>query len=505
MKKKKKILFNVVTGFGGKLIIMAISFVVPRLMITGYGSEVNGLFTTLNNIYTYMALVEAGIGISAIQLLYKPVIDDDKQTINNILFTTKKYFYKCGWIYLAGVILLTLILPFAINTSINKWSVVVIALLQGFASLTNFFIVSGLTSLLVAEGKQYVTNNIVLVSSLLTNIAKIILVNLCVDIVILQIAYFLISLLVSLIYYVYFRVKYPWINRKSGDDTLRLPQRYSFLLHKFASLIFNNTDTILITFFCGLKIASVYAIYNMVFMNVSSLIESVFSGLKFLLGQKYNKDKDEYVLVHDTYKSYYCAVVFAVFSVTYILIIPFMRLYTRGVSDVEYVDLYLPLLFCLVNLLSSCRMTENNLIELSLHAKQTVSRAMIETAINLIVSVVMVNILGIYGCLIGTITALLYRTNDVIIYANRKILNRAPKQAYVTVISNFVLFALIIFVNRFVDLGITNYLSLVCWGVGLSVLAVIAFVILNAVTNPSGSKYLKERFLLHRAGKKNAR
>ena len=66
-----------------------------------------------------------------------------------------------------------------------------------------------------------------------------------------------------------------------------------------------------------------------------------------------------------------------------------------------------------------------------------VVRSMIEAAINVIVSIAAVQFIGIYGVLLGTIAALLYRTNDFIIYANTKILMRSPKKEYALVLSDF--------------------------------------------------------------------
>lgn len=55
-----KILKNVVVGFGGQFIVLLLGIIVPRLMLTGYGSDINGLISTIGQIFTYMALLEAG-------------------------------------------------------------------------------------------------------------------------------------------------------------------------------------------------------------------------------------------------------------------------------------------------------------------------------------------------------------------------------------------------------------------------------------------------------------
>ncbi|MDY5699654.1 MAG: hypothetical protein SPK68_00950, partial [Lachnospiraceae bacterium] len=62
--ESKKIFKNIFFGLGGKLITMMLGLIVPRLFLKSYGSEINGLLSTVNNIYTYLALLEAGIGAS---------------------------------------------------------------------------------------------------------------------------------------------------------------------------------------------------------------------------------------------------------------------------------------------------------------------------------------------------------------------------------------------------------------------------------------------------------
>ena len=59
--KQSKIFKNIVTGFGGQLIAIILGLVVPRLFISSYGSDVNGLLSTITQLFTYLALLEAGI------------------------------------------------------------------------------------------------------------------------------------------------------------------------------------------------------------------------------------------------------------------------------------------------------------------------------------------------------------------------------------------------------------------------------------------------------------
>ncbi len=101
-----------------------------------------------------------------------------------------------------------------------------------------------------------------------------------------------------------------------------------------------------------------------------------------------------------------------------------MRVYSQGITDAQYVDKYLPLLFVTLNVLMYARRTSSQIINFAGHFKQTQVRSIIESAINLTVSLVLVFKIGVYGVLIGTIVALFYRTNDVIIYANWNIFRK---------------------------------------------------------------------------------
>ena len=116
-------------------------------------------------------------------------------------------------------------------------------------------------------------------------------------------------------------------------------------------------------------------------------------------------------------------------------------------------------------MLSACRVVDNQLIKLSFHAKQTVVRSMIEAAINVIVSIAAVQFIGIYGVLLGTIAALLYRTNDFIIHANTKILMRSPKKEYALVLSNFLVFTISAILRGCIQMEAHSYIQ---WG-GISI------------------------------------
>ena len=104
-----------------------------------------------------------------------------------------------------------------------------------------------------------------------------------------------------------------------------------------------------------------------------------------------------------------------------------------------------------------------------------------EAIINLVVSVVCVSIWGIYGVLFGTIAALLYRTNDMIIYDNVKILKRTPWGTYKRWIINFILYVGIKIILSNIPLVFDNYLSIIGVAAIVGVIILVIFFAINSI------------------------
>ena len=84
-----------------ELVVVAFGLILPRLYLhSNFGSDVNGLDNTIKNIFAYLALLEAGVGLSAQYALYRPVAEGDTKGINSILSATRIFYLKTGVIYL---------------------------------------------------------------------------------------------------------------------------------------------------------------------------------------------------------------------------------------------------------------------------------------------------------------------------------------------------------------------------------------------------------------------
>ena len=151
------------------------------------------------------------------------------------------------------------------------------------------------------------------------------------------------------------------------------------------------------------------------------------------------------------------------------------------------------------NVLSYGRITSNNIIGFTGAFKETQWRAWLETIINLVVSFVCVFKFGIYGVLFGTIAALLYRANDIIIFANCKLLKRSAWPTYRRWLINLVIFSIVVGVFVKLPMNLNSYADLVKNAIWVSLSTIILFFTINSFVEVEARKiaYLYVKNIVH--------
>ena len=108
--------------------------------------------------------------------------------------------------------------------------------------------------------------------------------------------------------------------------------------------------------------ATIYAIVNNIITITSNSVQSA-------LGQILNIDKKRYMELNEAFETYYLALVFALYAITSVFILPFMKLYTAG-ADINYIDWKIPILFSVYQLLSYGRISSNLSLDLLVSLKR---------------------------------------------------------------------------------------------------------------------------------------
>lgn len=450
--KDARIKNNIISSLVYQVVLISLSFLIPRLYLENFGSEVNGVLSTVKQVFTYMCLLEAGVGLATTQALYKKIGQDDRQGASSVLAATHKYYIKTGVVYLVLVLVIAVIYAYVVPTSIDSHILFLIVILNAVPSLFSYFVQAKYRILMEVDGRRYVINNSETTVQLLSNAGKVLVLLLTDSLVLIQLVYCVIALCQLLFLYLYAKRRYKWLDLKTEPDFASISQKNSVLIHQISGMIFNNTDIILLSFLCDFKVVSVYTIYSIFFSQMQNFITAVVSGFSFALGQKFNTDRESFDKVFSAYEPLYIAGTFIIYTLMAVFLLPLIQIYTGGINDADYSNTLLVLLFVVMNLLANGKMPANSIIEYAGKFQDTRTHAVWEMAINITVSVIAIIYWGICGAIAGTIAALIYRSIVMIYYSNRKILGRSQLCTYKCWIVNggiFTLIMIIFFVDTF--------------------------------------------------------
>lgn len=472
----KNTIFNLIYQFAN----IIVSLIVPPLIINNYGSAINGLIATLKQVITYVQLVGAGISDSTTFSLYKPLSKKDKDGISGIYNATNYAFNVAGILFSLISIAVAFIYPIVIKSEINYFLVAGIVLALSIAGASEFFCLGKYRSLLVADQKIYVVNIAQVIGTIISTIATIFLIKLNCNIFLVQLISSITYVFRIIILFVYIKKHYPYLDKKVSKNMNAISKRKDATIHQLASLIIFGSQTLFIAKYCGLMEVSVYSIYNLVFVGISTVLSTISSALLAGFGNVIAiDDNSKLKKVYNIYEYVFYGLTFAVFTITSIMIIPFVKLYTNGVTDVNYVRENLVILFTIMGLLNCLRTPGATIINASGHYKETKNRAIIEMILCVVFQFVFVQKFGIVGILIGTIIAYLYRTIDVIVYSHNKILKDSLSKTIIRFVLNLSILIAIFLVKDYVVINCHNYLSWVLYAIEASIIVGIIYLFIN--------------------------
>lgn len=92
MGRTSKFVLNSASTALLQVVTMVAGFITPRFLLMAYGSDVNGLISSINQFITYFNLVEAGLSSAAVYSLYKPIAENDHGKINRIVTAARNFY-----------------------------------------------------------------------------------------------------------------------------------------------------------------------------------------------------------------------------------------------------------------------------------------------------------------------------------------------------------------------------------------------------------------------------
>lgn len=481
--RSKKAIKNIVASLLQQLVTVICGLILPRAIIGQYGSSVNGLISSITQFLAYITLLEAGIGPVVKSVLYKPIANKDKNQIEKILKATQKFFNIISYIFILYLIILCFIYPILVNNEFSFGYTISLIIIISISTLAEYFLGMVYKLYLQAEQKTYITANIQTVTLLLNTIFSIALIRCGASIQIVKLATAVIYVLRPLIQNIYVKKKYN-ISIKNVKEKYELKQKWDGLAQHIASVVHGNTDITILTIFTSTAEVSVYTIYLFVVNGVKNLIQAFTGGIDATFGDMYVNNEHE--KLNETFKNYeyfYYTVITIVFSCTLGLILPFVQVYTNGITDVNYYRPIFAYLIVCSEYMWAIRLPYSSITLAVGHFKETKKGAWVEAIVNIVLSVILVSKFGIIGVTIGTFVAMAIRTIEFMYHTSKYILNR--KQIYsilhicITIVQTTIICILIYLLTK--GIIFTSYLQWIQYGIYAGIIALIVTLSINCI------------------------
>ena len=475
---------NIVVSFICQILAIICGFIIPQVLIRGYGSELYGLTSSITQFLAFITLLEGGVAGVARAALYKPLADNDNTRISAIVREIQSFFRRIGTVFCVYVVILACVFQYISKVNTFDWlytaTMVVVISISTFAQ---YFIGISYTVLLQADQRQYITNVVNIITMVINTILIVVLVRMGFGLIVVKLASSLIFVCRPLMMLAYVR-RYYTINSKVNRDKCALSNKWTAFGQHVAYFLHSNTDIAVLTIFGDLKMVAVYSVYQMVVVAIQSITQSFTAGMEAVFGDMLAKNEmdtlKETFSYYDTLVSF-VSVVF--FSITAVLIIPFVRLYTDGVTDANYIAPSLATLLIISGLLFCLRLPYHSVIMAAGHFRETRIGAYGEAIINTFMSITLVVKFGLVGVAIGTVAAVSFRFIYYVFYLSKHIFLNTCMSFFKRTAVNSVSFVVIVYIGNIIVnfTKITGYFSWILAGGATGIIAVLLFLTINYI------------------------
>lgn len=427
MRTKYSVL-NVLSGMLSQVLIALIGFVSRKVFIATLGIGMQGVNATLTSVITMLSLSELGIGTAIICNLYKPLADGDEKSVTSLMqLYAKVYRIIAGIVLFLGLLVvpaLPMILAAEDVAAIPQGYLTVVYLLF-LCDVVISYLFAYKRSILTADQKNYVVTLVATGSNLLTGVTQIVVLLLTKNFVFYLLLKIFFRLAENLILALIANRRYPYICEKEKIPVPK-PVRYNIFsntkalaLHYIGNYLINGTDMMIITKFLGTAVSGVYSNYYMILTVLKTVFSQISAGITASFGHLLSEGNKE---------SLYAAfrkVLFVVFALSnfaaitlFCLFQDFLQLWLPGIDRLS-----MPVVFilCLNFYITSISEPAGGLRASAGLFRPDRYLHLFLAALNLVVSILLVQRIGVFGVFLGTFFCLCIKELTVlpwIVYRN---------------------------------------------------------------------------------------
>lgn len=486
MKKlinNKNLLYSVIINLVVTILLSLLSFIINKKFSIYMGKENLGLMKLFTQLLAYINVIEIGIAPASTFALYKPLLNKNYEQISIVINTIKSLFNKIS--------ILILIIGISLNLGLNLiikdiffnrivylyWSLYVIN-----TSLSYKFITYNI--LFLADQKILLIKTIQGISKIISQIFQIIMIVKYQSFLYFIIFLFLDNILQYIFYKIYYKKYYSEILnfRTNKKDYSIIKNLKNLFWHKISVVVIFNTDFIIISKFISLEIVAIYASYKMLTAVLSTILNTIIFVLKPKIGNFIVVNSKENIF------NYWKKLNIIFLGIGIIFTFSFYKLANKFIFlwlGKEYIFNDITVIFIAINLFFECTRGMIDIFKEGSGFFDDIHLPISEAIINFMVSIILVQYLGVNGVIIGTIIS-----NILIIYIARPILvfKRCFDKSFKVYIKIYVTYLILImisllscnFISKFL-LSIEEFNSWNDWIVGGILTSIASLIIVFIV------------------------
>ena len=479
--RKKLLAKNTVASLLSQITALVCGFILPRLFLEYFGSEVNGLVNSITQFLGVISFLELGVGAVVQSSLYKPLAEGDKQQVSRVMVSADRFFRRLAQILLGYVLLLVTVYPLIANQSFGYLYTATLIAAISISSFSQYYFGIVNSLLLNADQRGYIQYNAQTITVVLNTVVCVFMIKLGGSVQLVKLTTSLIYLARPLALRIYVNRRYQ-IDWKIQYDGEPIQQKWNGVAQHIAAVVLDGTDTIVLTLLSTLSNVSIYSVYFMVIKGVKTLFLSMTNGIQSLLGELWARQELEELRKTFGWTEWciHTGTTF-VFSCTAALIVPFVRVYTAGINDANYIQPAFAILLTLANAMHCLRLPYNIMVLAAGHYKQTQKNYIGPATINIVLSVLTVKAWGLIGVAIGTFAAMAYQTVWLAIYDSKHFVSWPMKSVIKQFAVDGITAVFIVVISGILTMHSVTYLSWIMLAIVTALLAVIITAFLNFI------------------------
>ena len=424
---KKWLYLNSATALFYQICSVVIGLIIPRLILQQFGSEINGVVISITRMLGFISLLDLGVGAVVQSALYKPLAEQDENKVSQIYSRANKYFNLIAKMLLIYVVILCVYYGIFKNEEFDWLFTTTLVLAIAIQYFAQYYLGICNTLLLNADQRIYIVTIINMIGLFINTAATVVMLQINASIQWVKLMSSCMFLIRALALEIYVKRNYS-IQKIKNPPKDAIPNQWSGLAQHITVSVTNSVDNVLLTMFGTFSMVSIYNVYVLPLHSIHNLLEVTSSSYKSFFGKLIAQSERKKLLTefnsYETMMHYVCTLVM---GTTLVTLIPFVLVYTAGVDDVNYKDLFFSLMITLAYFMYMLRMIYTNVIFAAGKFKETQIYCVVECVLNILLSLILVFSWGLAGVAIGTAISSLYRMVSAAWYLKKNVLERPLK------------------------------------------------------------------------------